>query len=215
MAHCYRRDTVSVFGNVVKATHGETRLQVLGGGDGSRPFQRFDLQASPLTYLPAATPSGAQSTLAVRVNEVRWHEPARLAAAGPADRIYVTATDDDDKTSVTFGDGTHGSRLPTGRENVRAEYRTGIGKPGNATAGQISLLNTRPLGVKGVVNPLRATGGADRDSRDQARANSPSPCGRSAGWSRCRTTPTSPVPSRASARPVRPASPTAGDSWST
>jgi hypothetical protein len=171
LAHCYRRDTVAVFGNVVKATHGETRLQVLGGGDGGRPFQRFELQASPLTYLPAPTPNGAQSTLAVRVNEVLWHETARLAAAGPADRIYVTSTDDEEKTSVTFGDGTHGSRLPTGRENVRAEYRTGIGKPGNAKAGQISLLNTRPLGVKGVVNPLRASGGADRDSRDQARAN--------------------------------------------
>ena len=171
LAHCYRRDTVAVFGNVVKGTHGETRLQVLGGGDGGRPFQRFDLQASPLTYLPAPTPTGAESTLAVRVTEVLWHETGRLPDAAAADRIYVTKTDDDDKTSVTFGDGVHGARLPTGRENIKAVYRTGIGKPGNAKAGQISLLNTRPLGVKSVVNPLRASGGADRDSRDQARAN--------------------------------------------
>jgi predicted phage baseplate assembly protein len=40
-------------------------------------------------------------------------------------------------------------------------------------AGQISLLVTRPLGVKGVTNPLPASGGADRDSRDQARRNAP------------------------------------------
>jgi hypothetical protein len=171
LAHCYRRETVSIFGNVVKATHGETRSQVLGGGDGSRAFQRFELQAKPLTYLPAPTASGARSTLAVRVNEVLWQETARLTDAGPADRVYVTSTDDDDKTSVIFGDGIHASRLPSGRENVAAEYRTSIGRPGNVKAGQIALLNTRPLGVKAVVNPLRSSGGADRDSRDQARAN--------------------------------------------
>jgi predicted phage baseplate assembly protein len=34
-------------------------------------------------------------------------------------------------------------------------------------------LATRPLGVKEVINPLRATGGADRESRDQARKNAP------------------------------------------
>src|SRR5207248_7763450 len=29
----YKRDTVVIFGNVVKATHGETRNEVLGNGD--------------------------------------------------------------------------------------------------------------------------------------------------------------------------------------
>ena len=52
-------------------------------------------------------------------------------------------------------------------------YRTGIGKPGNAKAEQISLLVTRPLGAKSVINPLAASGGADRESRDQARRNAP------------------------------------------
>src|SRR5262249_34853018 len=55
--------------------------------------------------------------------------------------------------------------------NVKAVYRTGIGFPGNVRAGQISLLATRPLGVKGVVNPLAATGGADRETADDARDN--------------------------------------------
>jgi predicted phage baseplate assembly protein len=52
-------------------------------------------------------------------------------------------------------------------------YRNGIGKPGNVRAGQISQLSTRPLGVKDVVNPLRASGGADPESRDAARRNTP------------------------------------------
>jgi predicted phage baseplate assembly protein len=35
------------------------------------------------------------------------------------------------------------------------------------------MLQTRPLGVKEVINPLAASGGADRESRDQARENAP------------------------------------------
>jgi len=85
----------------------------------------------------------------------------------------VTRTDDDAKTSVIFGNGQRGARLPTGQENVKATYRTGIGKPGNVGAGQISLLATRPLGVKSVVNPLAATGGADKEGPEQARRNTP------------------------------------------
>jgi len=74
---------------------------------------------------------------------------------------------------VIFGDGKHGARLPTGMANVTSIYRNGIGKPGNVKAEQISLLQTRPLGVKSVVNPLAATAGADKENRDQARENAP------------------------------------------
>ncbi len=173
LAYCYRRDTVSIYANVTKATHGETRNEVLGSGDGSRAFQAFQLRQSPLTYLAAPTPAGAESTLQVRVEDVLWHETDSLAGLESVDRNYITTTDDNSKTTVVFGNGEHGSRLPTGVENVRAVYRSGIGKPGNAKAGQISLLATRPLGVKGVINPLPATGGADRENRDQARRNVP------------------------------------------
>ena len=58
-------------------------------------------------------------------------------------------------------------------ENVKAAYRNGIGSGGNVAAAKISLLATRPLGVKSVINPLPGSGGADRDTRDQARRNVP------------------------------------------
>ena len=173
LAYTYKRDTVTIYGNVVKATHGETREEVLGSGDGSQARQQFELKTSPLTYLSAPTPSGAESTLEVRVNDVRWHDAHNLFELEPLDRGYVTHTDNEDNVTVMFGDGAHGARLPTGIENVRAVYRKGIGKPGNVDGEQISMLATRPLGVKGVVNPLPASGGADRESRDQARRNAP------------------------------------------
>jgi predicted phage baseplate assembly protein len=173
MNYQYRRDSVTLYGNVVKATHGETRKQVLGNGDGSKRFQQFALSFSPLTHVAANTPSGVETTLQVRVNDILWDEAVSLFGLDSNDRDYITRTDNEDKTTVQFGDGQRGLRVPTGVENVSATYRSGIGKSGNVAAEQISLLASRPLGVKAVINPLPATGGADRDSRDQARRNAP------------------------------------------
>lgn len=173
MSYQYKRDGVTIYGNVVKATHGETRTETLGSGDGSKAFQQFTLSFSPLTYVAASTTSGVKSTLEVRVNDVLWEEAVSIFGLGPNDREYITRTDNDAKTTIHFGDGIRGLRLPTGTENVSAVYRSGIGKSGNVAGEQISLLATRPLGVKGVINPLPATGGADRETRDQARSNTP------------------------------------------
>jgi predicted phage baseplate assembly protein len=172
LAYTYKRSSVGIYGNVVKATHGETRSEVLGAGNAG-PLQTFVLKQPPLTYVSAASVDGIASTLAVRVNEVLWHEAKGLAGLGPKDRAYLTRTDDAGKTSVIFGTGAQGLRPPTGIENIAAVYRNGIGAPGNVKAGQISLLASKPLGVKAVVNPLRASGGADKDTRDQARRNTP------------------------------------------
>jgi predicted phage baseplate assembly protein len=111
--------------------------------------------------------------LTVRVNDLRWREIRNLAFAADNERAYVTMTDDDGRTRTIFGDGRHGARLPTGHDNVSAGYRVGIGLGGNVRARQISLATTRPLGVKDVINPLRASGGADPETRDQARRNVP------------------------------------------
>jgi predicted phage baseplate assembly protein len=173
LAYSYKRDTVSVYANVVKATNGETRYEVLGSGNGATTMQAFVLKQAPLTYVSAPTVDGTQSSLAVRVNDLLWHESRNLAFIGPTDRGFVTRTDDDGKTSVLFGDGVHGARPATGIENVKAVYRNGIGMSGNVKAHQVSLLATKPLGVKQVINPLRASGGADPESRDQARGNVP------------------------------------------
>lgn len=172
LAYSYRRDTVGLYGNVVKATHGETRSEVLGAGSAG-PLQTFVLKQPPLTYVSSTTVDGIASTLKVRVNEVLWHEAKGLAALGPKDRAFLTRTDNEGRTSVIFGTGAQGVRPPTGLENIAAYYRNGIGKGGNVKAGQIKLLASKPLGVKEVINPLRASGGADKDTRDQARRNTP------------------------------------------
>ncbi|HEU5330167.1 MAG TPA: putative baseplate assembly protein [Thermomicrobiales bacterium] len=173
LAYRYQRDTVTVWGNVVKATHGETRTEVLGSGSGARALQTFALRQSSLTYIAAPTPAGAASTLEVRVDGVRWHEVDSLVWAGPTDHVYVTRTGDDNKTTVITGNGRYGARPASGAENITAGYRAGIGRGGNVKAEQIRNLQSRPLGVNSVINPLPATGGADRESQEQARSSVP------------------------------------------
>ncbi|MFT3769521.1 MAG: putative baseplate assembly protein [Minicystis sp.] len=170
----YRRDAVAIFGNVASATHGETVPdEVLGSGDAGQGYQQFKLRQAPLTYVSADVPSGGATTLDVRVDDVRWHEVPTLLGRGPKERVYVTQADDAGKITVQFGDGRAGARLPTGRENVIARYRKGIGREGLVAAGQLSLLITRPLGVRSVVNPLAPTGAADPQSVADTQQNAP------------------------------------------
>lgn len=173
LAGTYDRTSFVLLGNVARATHGESKGEVLGGGDASKPFRTFSLQGSPLTYIPSADPSGAASTLRIRVNGVVWEERPTLFGLGPRDRNHSVSIGEEGKVTVEFGDGATGARVPTGTENVEAAYRVGTGRAGNVKAEQLSLLQSRPLGVRSVRNPLPAAGGADPESRDEARTNAP------------------------------------------
>jgi Baseplate J-like protein len=173
LAYSYDRSSITIYGNVVDATQGQSTGEVLGNGDGTVAYPTFSLSQSPLTYVSAGTPSGVSSTLSVQVNELEWTEVNDLTEASPTDRVFITSEDDSGDTSIMFGNGVHGRRLPTGTANVKATYRYGMGSPGNVAAGQISQLATMPLGVQGVINPLPATGGADADPIERARANAP------------------------------------------
>jgi predicted phage baseplate assembly protein len=173
LAYTYRRASVTINANVVLATHGETVSETLGSGSSAVAFQRFSLSRGPLTHVSAPTPAGTESTLGVRVNGIRWREGDSLLGFGPRDRGFESRTDGSGSLSVTFGDGLRGARVPSGIENVTAEYRVGIGAQGNVLAGQISTLGPKPLGLKQVVNPRAASGGADAESRDQARVRVP------------------------------------------
>jgi hypothetical protein len=173
LAYVYDRTTVRINANVAAATHGETVRELLGSGDATLPYQRFTLRQPPLTYVSADTPSGSASTLNVYVNDVLWQEVPFFFGRGPTDHVYVTRRDDEGRTTIRFGDGVTGARLPTGQNNVRAEYRKGTGLSGLVGRGQLSQLLTRPLGVREVINPQDAKGAEDPESRDEARTNAP------------------------------------------
>jgi predicted phage baseplate assembly protein len=168
------RTPVRAFGNLVRATRGESVLgEVLGSGDASRSFQSFTLGKKPLTYIndPAA-PSGRRSTLEVRVNGIKWRAISSFFGARPQDEVYIIRQNDDGESVITFGDGITGARLPTGVDNLTANYRFGAGaaKP---PAGAISQLAKPVEGLRRVVNPIAAGGGADADQPKDVRTNAP------------------------------------------
>lgn len=178
LTHTYLPSTVRLNANLAPASAGDSKQmriqpEPLGSGDGSRSLQRFALRQGPLTYITAPTPSGTASTLDIRVDGLLWQEAPRFTAPGPTERAYTVKLDENGSATVQFGDGAHGTRLPTGSGNVEARYRVGLGTAGNVKAEQISMLLTRPPGLKAVSNPVAASGGTDAEAGDEARRNAP------------------------------------------
>jgi predicted phage baseplate assembly protein len=96
-----------------------------------------------------------------------------LAGAAPDAQVYVVQHGDGATATIVFGDGRTGARPATGRDNITAGYRVGIGLPGSAGPGQVTLPLGLPLGATSVLNPIAATGGEDPETLDTARVNAP------------------------------------------
>jgi hypothetical protein len=167
------RASVTIHANVARAAHGEGTAEILGGGDPSRPFQKFLLKQPPVTHRLAATETGVESTLKVRIDGIEWREVPDLYDRGPTARVYKTSLTDRGETVVEFGDGISGARPPAGRDNIQAEHSRGLGAAGNLRARTLKLPLDRPLGLKETDNPLPATGGADAEKAADARRNAP------------------------------------------
>jgi len=166
--------SATLYGNVCASTHGQTiAKEVLGDGDASTTFQTFRLQKSPVTFVhQAGAPHGVADTLQVQIAGVFWKEVQEFFGRAATERIFMTSQDAKGMI-VQFGDGVTGGRLPTGRGNVVATYRQGIGLVGNVASGALRTLLDRPIGLKSVKNPGAAAGGADPESLDQTRGNAP------------------------------------------
>jgi predicted phage baseplate assembly protein len=178
----YDAATFLMHGNVASASHGETiAREILGNGDAAKLFQTVALKQGPLTFLrePGSTANrwGTRAALEVRVDSVRWDAKESLLDSGPTNRHYVVKVGASDETIVGFGGGggSHagGAGPSTGRDNIRAQYRKGLGSAGNVGAGTVTTLVSSALGLRSVTNPLRATGGADRERDDEIKANVP------------------------------------------
>ena len=118
--------------NVAAATHGESTAEPLGSGNAGQALQRFPLRevaAHARLRRRAARP--ALDARAAGSTGCRWNEVDLLFGHGPDERVYTVRIDEDANADVQFGDGRTGARLPTGPENMRAAYRTGLGRDGN------------------------------------------------------------------------------------
>jgi len=93
-----------------------------------------------------------------------------LAFSRGADPDYALQTDENNITTVLFGDGQYG-QIPPVQVTILASYRTGGGSVGNVGAAQItSVVKSAQLQLIAaqVINRDPASGGAERESTDQA-----------------------------------------------
>ena len=166
--------TAFFYGNVALSTHGVTVAnEVLGNGDASQTFQVFRPKKNPVTFVhKAGAPNGAADTLRLLISGAYWKEVTELYGNTGTDQVFQTSFDSQGMI-IRLGDGQTGAQAPTGRANVLATYRQGIGTVGNVPANTLKTLLDKPVGLKTSFNPSAANGGADPESLDQSRSNAP------------------------------------------
>ena len=94
---------------------------------------------------------------------VPWQATSSLARHGPDDRVYVL---DGDRGELLFGDGIHGALLPRGFRHVIARsYQVGGGEGSRVGVdASFDLVSSTPS-IRGVTNPLAASGGRNVEAR--------------------------------------------------
>ncbi len=167
---------VEAFGNVVQASRGESvKAEILGSGDASVASQIFKLKKKPLTYQLSPTAensTGLKSTLSVYVNNFRWSEVESFFGKKEYDKVYIIRQNDAGESEVIFGDGIRGERVPTGTNNVVANYRFGA-EAAVPPAGAVNQISKPAKGLQSVKNVLPAFGGEDAEPIETMRAYAP------------------------------------------
>ena len=173
----------------VPVREGKTiQQEVVGVSDGT-PNQRFQLAQPRVlrnTIEVVAETSPPSPPWRLRKNLIfsgRAFAAEQLAALEYQERItsglgfsrapdpdFAIETDDSEITTIVFGDGQYGMIPPVG-SRILVTYRVGGGAAGNVGAGQIAIISKAPqlqiIGAR-VSNPLPASGGAERESIEQA-----------------------------------------------
>ena len=177
--------------NAIDAYNQETvRDETLGSSDGS-PMQHFKFLRSPLLedevievrekQKPQAEEVSDLGPDAVRPVEpenpqnnevwIRYKRVESFFASGPRSRHYTL---DYVTGQISFGDGRRGIVPPEGKNSIVARtYRIGGGSLGNVNAGTLTSLGRALAYIENVVNPLPATGGADRETIEEAKNRAP------------------------------------------
>lgn len=166
---------VTVFGNLADASQGKPEAEtVLGNGDARLRFQTFKLPKAPLTFLLSAGATPPQlPQLQVRVDGRLWTPVDSLYGLAADAQVYLVRQDAEGQSYLQFGNGETGARLPSGINNVRVAWRTGIGAYGPLKPGATPSAGMRLNGLDKVVLPGPVSGGAQAEAESQARRAAP------------------------------------------
>ena len=109
------------------------------------------------------------STLAVTVDGVAWTEVDSFFDQPATAAVFVVDRAADGTSSVRFGDGSNGARLPTGAAIV-ASYRYGAGAAA-PPAGRLTTIRNPQPNLAAIRNPVGVAGGADAEPPADVRRN--------------------------------------------
>lgn len=157
----------------VLAVHGESREDTPQSSTGA-PGQLFELQASPMALGPDGSPS-----LEVWVTEggplaEKWVLVTNFLESSVTDKVYRIFTDEYDRTTVQFGDGVKGKIPESGVGNIQFKYRVGGGVSGNQIGpDKLTRFPEQYQFIDSVTNPLRPSGGKEKETIDEAKQNAP------------------------------------------
>jgi hypothetical protein len=174
--------------NVVEASnHMTIRDEILGSSDAS-PLQQLTLLRSPIIEGEVVEVRERQRPPAEDLDDlgespvhpagedtdevwVRWKRVDSFFESGPRSRHYMI---DYQSGTITFGDGRKGMMPPEGKNNVLARsYQIGGGASGNVNPNTLTSLNRALAYIDSVTNPIAATGGADRETVEEAKERAP------------------------------------------
>jgi Baseplate J-like protein len=146
----------------VTATQGSTVYSENIGTSTGLINQVWELQKAPLIQGSISIVAGASS----------FTEVSYLIDYNNYDPVFATYTNATGNSFVLFGDNVSG-RVPDTDAIIYATYRIGGGITGNVAAGSLKTILTNAVSGLSVSNIAAATGGADEESTDSIRANSP------------------------------------------
>jgi hypothetical protein len=171
----YPKSGTTVHGNVVPAGHGESQpASVLGSGDAARAGQEMIFATPGVAFVPdSGMPSGVAAAVEVTVAGQTWKEVPNLAEAAPEVPAYTVRLTEDGHLRLTFGDGFHGRRLPTGHNNVKLTARLGHGLAGNLPPGSLRKPVKPHSRLVRIEQPLPSTGGNDLEDVTSLREQAP------------------------------------------
>lgn len=101
---------------------------------------------------------------------IEWKEVTDFINSGSKDRHYVI-----DKATGTlwFGNGINGMLPPSGKDNIKADYRIGGGKKGNLKSKEINKLQSSIASIDKVFNPIASECGIDKEDLDSLLIRAP------------------------------------------
>ncbi len=171
----YTRYHTKIYGNVAASGHGESQNEkILGAGDATRSNQQFDFEVAEVSFITDGNfASGVRAAVEIAADNRTWQQVPTLNDSEPEDPHYVVRMKEDGTLTITFGDGHHGRRLPSGTNNVRIKHRIGVGLSGNLAPYSLEKeVKPHPL-IDSLLQPMASTGGNDMESADSMRANAP------------------------------------------